>query len=166
MSLSTQPGPGLTDWEQTREMILERDKYRCQNCHRPKEVVNSLHVDHVVPRRRGGADRAGNLQTLCGDCHAAKHGEGYPPLVEFDSSGLMDDYTFQYYRHFFSEIVPALGRQVGTRVQPKEGLKDHNRVLWAINLGDVQCLDACCASADSQYTPIEETDLLNTQQSV
>jgi 5-methylcytosine-specific restriction protein A len=30
------------------------------------------HVDHIVPRSRGGTDRASNLQTLCAACHSRK----------------------------------------------------------------------------------------------
>lgn len=30
------------------------------------------HVDHIVPKERGGADELHNLQVLCAPCHSRK----------------------------------------------------------------------------------------------
>ena len=38
----------------------------------PERVVAATDVDHVVPRRRGGADVVENLQALCRGCHSHK----------------------------------------------------------------------------------------------
>lgn len=44
-----------------------RDAGRCGNC----DQTGTLGVGHMVPRIRGGTDRAGNLVILCGDCRRA-----------------------------------------------------------------------------------------------
>lgn len=62
-------------WRTRRLRILKRDKYLCQACRRNgvlNPVGKSGHVDHVVPRARGGTDDDSNLQTLCASCHSAK----------------------------------------------------------------------------------------------
>lgn len=75
-----------TDWRKLRREILRRDPVcRMQGCSR-----QSSHVDHIVPRRKGGTDDPSNLQGLCGSCHnSAKQSlerSGY--LRGHDASGL------------------------------------------------------------------------------
>jgi len=53
--------------------ILARDKWRCCSCGRTaKEDGIVLHVDHILPRSRGGSDCADNLQALCHKCNIGK----------------------------------------------------------------------------------------------
>lgn len=54
-------------WRRLRMMILRRDPI-CRMCNR----AASVHVDHIVPRARGGQDTDGNLQGLCPSCHSRK----------------------------------------------------------------------------------------------
>jgi len=54
--------------------ILKRDKYKCSVCGsspavNPKVI---LHVDHIIPRSKGGKTITENLQTLCSDCNYGK----------------------------------------------------------------------------------------------
>lgn len=63
-----------TDWDRRRRRVLERDGYTCQACGDrggPYGDVE-LHVDHILPKSRGGSHREENLQTLCRGCHDAK----------------------------------------------------------------------------------------------
>jgi len=54
-----------------RYKILERDGFKCKICGRtPPEVV--LHIDHWIPKARGGLDIYENLVTLCGECNISK----------------------------------------------------------------------------------------------
>jgi hypothetical protein len=54
-----------------RFLVLRRDNYTCRYCGRSApEVV--LHVDHVVPRIKGGRNKLGNLITACFDCNMGK----------------------------------------------------------------------------------------------
>ena len=53
--------------------MLLRDGYQCQAC---GAVVHgkAAHVDHIVPKSKGGSDLASNLQVLCLSCHSRKEG--------------------------------------------------------------------------------------------
>lgn len=48
-----------------RELVHERDGDRCLRC----GATESLTLDHVRPRSKGGSDRVANLQTLCQPCN-------------------------------------------------------------------------------------------------
>jgi hypothetical protein len=53
--------------------ILARDKWTCCSCGRSsKEHGSILHVDHILPRSKGGTDDKENLQTLCWKCNIGK----------------------------------------------------------------------------------------------
>lgn len=60
-------------WRRVRAMFLADHPVCCDpfGLH-PERVVATHDVDHVVPRRRGGADIAENLQPLCRACHNHK----------------------------------------------------------------------------------------------
>jgi hypothetical protein len=51
--------------------VFKRDAFTCQYCGRkPPDVT--LHVDHVVPSSKGGADGMENLVTSCATCNLGK----------------------------------------------------------------------------------------------
>jgi predicted HNH restriction endonuclease len=52
-----------------REQVLKRDNNTCQLCGDSFLVGLGLHVHHIIPRRKGGADCLENLTTLCPTCH-------------------------------------------------------------------------------------------------
>lgn len=54
-------------WKRSRCKILERDEWICQYCGAPAE-----HVDHIIPRRRGGSDDEDNLVAACARCNLSK----------------------------------------------------------------------------------------------
>jgi hypothetical protein len=56
-------------WRRVREQALQRDRFRCVEC-----GAFAVEVDHIIERERGGRDVLGNLRSLCGDCHAERHG--------------------------------------------------------------------------------------------
>ena len=65
-----------------RRLILLRDKFTCQQCGRRPTAkgaggivrpdLSMLHVDHITPLARGGADAFDNLQLLCAPCNLTK----------------------------------------------------------------------------------------------
>lgn len=54
--------------------IYTSDGFKCKLCGRgPPEV--SLHIDHWIPKARGGLDVYENLVTLCSTCNQSKHAQ-------------------------------------------------------------------------------------------
>lgn len=62
------------DGPDRRELIFERDGYRCVYCSHVFPV-EELTLDHVQPRVKGGDHSEGNLVACCSDCNTAKSGE-------------------------------------------------------------------------------------------
>jgi 5-methylcytosine-specific restriction endonuclease McrA len=79
-----QPPPKKTDpfyqspeWKALRQLVLARDRHRCiwPDCTTPgRGYGQRLIVDHIQPRREGGADVPANLRTLCPACDNRRHG--------------------------------------------------------------------------------------------
>lgn len=55
-----------------RDIVLERDGYRCRECGAACRREDA-DVHHLVARSLGGSDDPSNLVTLCDGCHAAFH---------------------------------------------------------------------------------------------
>ena len=59
----------LTEYLSLHKQVLERDRWRCQNCGSAKD----LQVHHLQPRSQLGDDTMQNLITLCIPCHGEWH---------------------------------------------------------------------------------------------
>jgi 5-methylcytosine-specific restriction endonuclease McrA len=55
-----------------RKRILERDGFRCQMCTRSSPDLKFMHIDHKLPRSKGGTNDDDNLQVLCRTCNLKK----------------------------------------------------------------------------------------------
>ena len=55
-----------------RWQVFKRDNWKCCACGRGSQQDVILHVDHIVPRSKGGTDTLDNYQTLCSECNAGK----------------------------------------------------------------------------------------------
>ena len=66
-----QKGPNY-GFENTKAMVLFRDKYTCQCC-MGKHKDSKLEVHHIIFRSMGGSDDESNLVTLCHTCHKDLH---------------------------------------------------------------------------------------------
>jgi 5-methylcytosine-specific restriction endonuclease McrA len=53
----------------TRRNVLYRDEYACQYC---SSTADTLTIDHVVPRSRGGGDTWENVVSACVRCNIKK----------------------------------------------------------------------------------------------
>ena len=51
--------------------ILKRDNYTCRYCGRSAPDVE-LHVDHIIPRAKGGLSKPENLTVACVECNLGK----------------------------------------------------------------------------------------------
>ena len=59
--------------ERTRGDVERRAQGRCEYCRAPQQVAGyRFHVEHIVPRSRGGTDDLSNLALSCGTCNFAK----------------------------------------------------------------------------------------------
>jgi 5-methylcytosine-specific restriction protein A len=59
-------------WMAVRRAHLESEPL-CRMCRQSGRLTTATHVDHIIPRDRGGADYDdANLQSLCMPCHSAK----------------------------------------------------------------------------------------------
>ena len=55
-----------------REEIAIRDNYTCQICGKYMPDGVGLHIDHIVPIKKGGKSIPSNLQVLCSKCNGKK----------------------------------------------------------------------------------------------
>lgn len=55
-----------------RWQVFQRDQWKCVSCGRDSHNNAILHVDHIIPRSRGGTDSLMNYQTLCDVCNLGK----------------------------------------------------------------------------------------------
>lgn len=58
--------PGSVRYE-----VLKRARHRCELCGAHEDQA-ALHVDHIVPRAKGGSDDLSNFQALCVTCNTNK----------------------------------------------------------------------------------------------
>lgn len=56
--------------DQTDKLVVESN-YRCPMCGH-QSYNGDWHVDHIIPRSKGGADVEENCQTICGPCNGKK----------------------------------------------------------------------------------------------
>lgn len=55
-----------------KKLIIERDGYKCVVCGRTEREGYELHVDHILPKDKGGKATLENGQTLCSICNFRK----------------------------------------------------------------------------------------------
>lgn len=55
-----------------REEIARRDNYTCQICGKYMPDGVGLHIDHIIPIKKGGKSVPSNLQVLCSKCNGKK----------------------------------------------------------------------------------------------
>jgi 5-methylcytosine-specific restriction endonuclease McrA len=55
-----------------RWQVFERDEFKCVACGKSAQNGAILHVDHILPRSKGGKEEMDNYQTLCHLCNIGK----------------------------------------------------------------------------------------------
>ena len=58
-------------WRRLRALVLDRDAHRCTLPLASGQLCGAFatHVDHVVPRSKGGSDALSNLRAACRPCN-------------------------------------------------------------------------------------------------
>ena len=66
--------------------VLERDGFSCKYCGASpaKNKSVKLHVDHIIPKHKGGTDNKENLVTACEYCNLGKGQRFYPKIFTWD----------------------------------------------------------------------------------
>lgn len=59
----------------TREFVWKRDSGACRHC----GATDNLQFDHIIPRSRGGAGCAANVELLCATCNNTKKAQLVTP---------------------------------------------------------------------------------------
>jgi len=57
---------------QQKQIILNRDDYKCVQCGMGRKEGVELHIDHIIPKDFGGKATIDNGQTLCSRCNFLK----------------------------------------------------------------------------------------------
>ncbi len=78
--------------------LLKRAKHRCELCGGHEDQV-ALHVDHIIPRSKGGPDDISNFQALCMTCNTRKR-----DTDDTDFRGVLDSYSDRKTGCIFCEI--------------------------------------------------------------
>jgi diadenosine tetraphosphate (Ap4A) HIT family hydrolase len=81
-----------------RYNVLKRAKHRCELCGGHEEQV-ALHVDHIIPRSKGGPDDISNFQALCMTCNTNKR-----DTDDTDFRGIVDSYNDRETGCIFCEL--------------------------------------------------------------
>jgi 5-methylcytosine-specific restriction protein A len=63
-----------SNWKALSKEVRQNNSWRCAKCFKSfKEDKARLHADHILPLSVGGSNSLANLQSLCYECHQAKH---------------------------------------------------------------------------------------------
>jgi hypothetical protein len=62
--------PSKSNWQKIRRKVFARDGEVCRYCGREDGV---FHIDHIIPRSRGGLDEMQNLTVACAKCNISKN---------------------------------------------------------------------------------------------
>ena len=55
-----------------KNLLFLEQEGRCNLCHHEFPEVRHFHMDHILPRDKGGKDWEDNFQLLCGSCNSIK----------------------------------------------------------------------------------------------
>jgi len=88
--------PGSVRYE-----VLKRARYRCELCGAHEEQA-AMHVDHIIPRARGGSDDVSNFQALCITCNTNKRDKD-----DTDFRGVLASYQNRSEDCVFCQLDPS-----------------------------------------------------------
>jgi hypothetical protein len=86
-----------------KRKIWIRDSGICTYCGRPV-ALSEMHVDHIVPRSKGGSGKNDNFTTSCETCNKAKSNmsvQDFDLYIDCLPEKLMSDPVFKKANHFY-----------------------------------------------------------------
>ena len=124
-----------------RSKVEQRAGGRCEYCQAPQGIcAYTFHVDHIVPRSKGGADTLANYALACFPCNNAKcaHTAGIDPETGQEAP-LFNPRKEGWDEHFewakgFKKVrgKTATGRATVERLQMNVRLQTEAWPLWAM----------------------------------
>ncbi len=121
--------------------VAQRAGYRCEYCHTPQEVTaQAFHLDHIIPRARGGPTNLDNLCYACPRCnlHKSNQVEASDPRTR-RVTRLFNPRTDRWPDHFrwsptYQRIVgrTAIGRTTLTLLDFNAPILVKARQLWLV----------------------------------
>lgn len=132
---------GTLQGYEIREYLLEKWGRKCVYCQ--KEDV-SLEIEHLIPKSRGGSNRASNLTVACHPCNQKKNNLtaeefGFPHLMKEAKKPLKDAAAVNITCWTLYERLKALGLPVevgtGGRTKSNRSIRNIPKTHW---------LDAAC----------------------
>jgi 5-methylcytosine-specific restriction endonuclease McrA len=122
-----------------REKVEARAGRRCEYCQAPQDIcAYTFHLDHIVPRSKGGHDALGNYALACFPCNNAKaaHTSGTDPKTRLDTP-LFHPRKQRWAEHFawtadHAEIrgLTPTGRATTAQLKMNERYRVEARALW------------------------------------
>lgn len=80
--------PFVRPTRELRQHVMLLQGYRCANPFCNMDVRGGPHLDHIMPRFRGGTDSIHNLQWLCETCNLNKRDQEWPAFLREYAAGL------------------------------------------------------------------------------
>jgi hypothetical protein len=120
-------------------MVRERAGSRCEYCRAPEQVTGySFHVEHIIPRSKGGKSDLDNYALSCQPCNRAKwnHLTGEDP-INGKSHRLFNpredrwDFHFHLHETIIVRGKTAIGRATVARLELNQPRQLEARKLWA-----------------------------------
>lgn len=122
-----------------RAAIEQRANGRCEYCRAPQRICGyRFHIEHIVPRSRGGTDDPSNLALACGPCNLAKGSRTY--ASDPGTSHVVDLFHPRHHRweeHFtWSDDcctligLTAIGRATIAALDVNLSLRQEARIAW------------------------------------
>jgi 5-methylcytosine-specific restriction endonuclease McrA len=147
--MGTEYQQGTLAGYELREYLLEKWERRCAYC---GVTGVPLQIEHIVPKARGGTDRASNLTLACEPCNWRKNTQtaaefGHPEVQARAQQPLKDAAAVNTIRWALYERLQATGLpiEVGTG-----GCTKYNRILRG--LPKAHWLDAICVGRSTPST--------------
>jgi HNH endonuclease len=122
-----------------REFIQKRARWRCEYCCAPQEVTGyNFHVEHILPRGKGGKTNHSNCALACANCNFSKSNHLTAPdpktgkqerLFNPRSDEWEDHFVFHRANLKISGKTPT-GRATVTLLQMNSVRQLEARALW------------------------------------